>query len=92
LPTLHIEHPITDYEVWSSAFDGFAEARSRAGVRGHRVQHPVDDRKYIVIDLDFDSTEQAAAFLDFLKTQVWATQDNSPGLAGTPTALILEPF
>jgi hypothetical protein len=92
LPTLHIEHPITDYEVWSSAFGGFADARRRAGVKEHRVQHPVDDRKYIVIDLDFDRTEQAAAFLDFLKTRVWATQDKSPALSGTPRAMVLESF
>jgi hypothetical protein len=92
LVTLHIEHPITDYETWSSAFNGFAEARRRAGVRGHRVQHPVDDRKCIVIDLDFDTAGEAAAFLEFLQTRVWAAQKNSPALSGAPKGTILESF
>jgi hypothetical protein len=91
LPTLHIEHPITSYEAWAGAFDGFAEARQRAGVREHRLQRPVDDPNYIVIDLDFDNAEQAAAFLGFLKSKVWAVPENSPGLAGAPKAMILEP-
>jgi hypothetical protein len=38
MPTLHIEHAITDVETWLSAFDGFAEARRRAGVRASRVR------------------------------------------------------
>lgn len=43
MPTLHIEHPITDFDTWKSAFDRFAPARESAGVRHHRVQRPVDD-------------------------------------------------
>ncbi|MEA2507470.1 MAG: hypothetical protein QOH48_2088 [Actinomycetota bacterium] len=92
LVTLHIEHPITDYETWFSAFSGFTEARRRAGVRDHRVQHPVDDRRYIVIDLDFDTAGEAATFLDFLQSRVWAAQKNSPALSGAPKATILESF
>jgi hypothetical protein len=90
VPTLHIEHPITDYDKWAAAFDGFAEARSGAGVRGHRVNRPVGDPNYIVIDLDFDSVDRAEAFLGFLKSQVWAIPENSPGLGGTPRTMILE--
>ncbi len=91
MPTLHIEHAITSYDEWAAAFGGFAEARQRAGVREHRLQRPVDDPNYIVIDLDFDTAEQAAAFLSFLKSKVWAVPENSPGLAGAPKAMILEP-
>jgi hypothetical protein len=91
MPTLHIEHPITSYEAWAGAFESFAEARERAGVRSHRLQRPVDDPNYIVIDLDFDTPEEAAAFLGFLKSKVWAVPENSPGLAGSPKAMILEP-
>lgn len=54
MPTLHIEHPITDFDTWKSAFDRFAPARESAGVRHHRVQRPVDDPAYIVVNLDFD--------------------------------------
>jgi hypothetical protein len=91
LTTLHIEHPITDFETWAAAFDRFAAARAQAGVRDHRVQQPIDDPNYVVIDLDFDSAGQASAFLQFLRTSVWAIPTNAPGLAGVPETMILEP-
>jgi hypothetical protein len=91
MATLHIEHPITDYPTWRAAFDGFADARRAAGVRADRVQHPADDPHHIVVDLDFDSVEQATAFLRFLQAKVWSTPANSPALAGAPQAKILIP-
>ena len=89
MPTLHIEHPITDFATWRAAFDRFAEARRAAGVRGHRLQQPVDDPRYVVIELDFDTVAQAAGFLQFLETKVWSVPANSPALAGSPQAKIL---
>jgi hypothetical protein len=91
MPTLHIQHPITDFSTWESAFDRFADARRKAGVRAHRIQRPVDNPRFVVIDLDFDSTDEAQSFLGFLSTEVWTNPENSPGLAGTPEAMILEP-
>lgn len=90
MATLHIEHPISDFETWSSAFNRFEEARRSAGVRSHRVLRPVDDPNYVVIDLDFDAPEQARSFLQFLQGTVWADRENSPALAGDPQAMILE--
>lgn len=86
MPTLNIEHPITDFAMWRAAFDRFAEARRAAGVQGHRLQQPVDDPRYVVIDLDFDTVDQAASFLQFLQflqTTVWWVPVNSPALAGS---------
>jgi hypothetical protein len=88
--TLHIEHPITDFETWNEAFDRFAEARRRAGVRAHRVQRPVDDPLYVVIDLDFDTVDSAESFLGFLKANIWSNPANAPALAGEPITRILE--
>ena len=90
MATLHIEHRITDFDTWSTAFTRFGEARRNAGVRGHRVQRPVDDPGYVVIELDFDTTDEASAFLGFLRTKVWAIPENAPALAGTPETMILE--
>ena len=90
MPTLHIEHPITDLDTWLAAFDRFADKRAAAGVVDQRVWQPADDRHYIVLDLDFDTTEQAASFLDFLRTQVWAAPNSAPALAGAPRTTILE--
>lgn len=90
MTTLHIEHPITDYDTWRSAFDGFAQARRDSGVIGERVSRPVDDPRYIVVGLDFDSTEHAASFLQFLETQVWTSTTSAPALAGRPRTAIFE--
>ena len=89
MATLHIEHPISDLPSWLGAFSRFREARQRAGVRAERVLQPVDDDKYIYISLDFDSVEQAAAFQDFLDTNVWTSREASPALAGTPRTRVL---
>ena len=91
MATLHIEHPITDYPTWRAAFDAFAEARRSAGVRADRVQRPVEDPHCIVVDLDFDTAEQAETFLRFLTAKVWSTPANSPALAGAPQAKVLIP-
>lgn len=89
--TLHIEHPVTDFGTWKTAFDSFAQAREKAGVRGHRIQRPADDPRYVVVDLDFDTAGEAQEFLDFLHAVVWTSARNAPALAGTPQARILEP-
>jgi len=91
MATLHIEHPITDFETWVTAFNQFASARAAAGVRAERVQRPVDDPRYVVVDLDFETVDDAEAFRHFLRTVIWAAPENAPALAGTPNAIILEP-
>ena len=52
MTTLHIEHPITDLATWRGAFDRFAERRRQGGVCGERLQRPVDDGHYVLVDLD----------------------------------------
>ncbi len=90
MSSLHIEHPITDLSTWTSVFNGFSEIRRQAGVTAETVRHPHGDDQYVVIDLDFDTTEHAHAFLHFLQTKIWTNPANSPGLAGTPEAKVLE--
>ncbi len=91
MATLHIEHPITDYDTWRVAFDGFADVRREAGVVSGRVARPVDDACYIFVSLDFGTAEQATAFLRFLESQIWASPTAAPALAGRPRTAILEP-
>jgi hypothetical protein len=89
--SLHIEHPITDLDLWRGAFARFEQTRAHAGVRAETVHQPIDDDKYIYVRLDFDGVEQAEAFRQFLETKVWTSRDASPGLGGTPRARILVP-
>jgi len=90
MATLHIQHPITDFETWTTAFNRFREARRNAGVQAQRIQRPVDNERYVVIDLDFETVDKAQTFLAFLRNTIWASAANSPGLMGTPEALVLE--
>lgn len=90
MATLHIEHAITDLDTWLGAFNTFAEARTNAGVRAQRVRQPVDDRCYIVVDLEFDDSKAAHGFKEFLEGVVWQSKDLSPGLDGVPTARVLD--
>lgn len=89
MTTLHIEHAITDFDTWKSAFDRFGDARDWAGVRRHRILRPIDDDRYIIVDLDFEAPGQAEAFLTFLRTQVWASSGTAPALVGAPVTRIL---
>jgi hypothetical protein len=90
MPTLHIEHAITDFSTWLAAFGRFADARRNAGARDESVRQPVGDPHYVVVDLDFDTVDEATAFLQFLETVVWSNPANAPALTGSPRALVLE--
>jgi hypothetical protein len=87
--TLHIEHAITDFGTWRQAFGRFADMRRDSGVLRHRVYRPQDDERYVLIELDFGTGEEATKFLDFLTTRVWSTPGNAPALMGTPQSRIL---
>ncbi len=78
--TLKIEHPILSFETWQVAFERDPIGRQQAGVLAYRVTQPVDDPKYVLIDLDFGTREQAQAFLLRLE-EVWSRRELSPGLA-----------
>jgi len=88
--TLHIEHPISDYATWRTAFDRLAVTRHEAGVIDQRLARPIHDTCYIVVDLDFDSVELATSFLRFLETKVWTSPTSAPALVGRPRTTILE--
>jgi hypothetical protein len=90
MATLRIEHAIQDYETWQKAFDSFAEARAKAGVRSLAIRQPVDDPKYLMLDLEFDTAGQAEAFAEFLHQRVWSSPASSPALAGAPQTQILD--
>ena len=67
---LRIEHPVMDFDVWKKAFDSDPAGRAKSGVRQYRVLRPVDDPKYVMIDLEFDTEAQAEALLAAMR-KVW---------------------
>lgn len=90
MATLRIEHEIHDYERWQEAFDSFAEARANAGVRSFAIRQPLDDPKYLMLDLEFPTAGQAEAFASFLQEHVWSSPTSSPALAGAAQTRILD--
>ena len=67
---LRIEHPVPDYGAWKKAFDSDPLGRQRSGVRRYRVLRPVDDPRYVLVDLEFDTLAQAEATLHALR-RLW---------------------
>jgi hypothetical protein len=86
---LHIEHPIRDFDTWKAAFESDPAGRQQGGVRSYRILRPVDDPGYVMIDLDFDNTSQAEAFLAVMRT-VWQSPQAAAALHGSPQARIVE--
>ena len=87
MTSLHIEHSVNDLEPWLETFRSFDDFRTEGGVKAVQVRHGVDSPNYVAVDLEFESVEEARAFLGRLETQVWP---NSPHFDGTPTSNILE--
>ncbi|PYI66102.1 hypothetical protein CVV68_15980 [Arthrobacter livingstonensis] len=88
--TLQIEHGIKDFAMWRDAYNADPLGRAASGVVAERSFRPIGDEHYVVLDLDFATSDEAEAFLVRLRTQVWSTPDASPALAGGPQTRILE--
>ncbi len=86
--TVHIEHPISDLATWRTAFDRDPADRAGSGVRRYVVHQPVDDPRYVLIDLDVETLEAARSFLATMAT-VWGSASAAPALGGKPVTSIL---
>jgi len=70
VPILRIEHSVPDFNGWKAAFDSDPVDRKGSGVRRYRVLRSVDDPNYVMIDLEFDSLEDAEGLLTKMR-RVW---------------------
>ena len=87
--TLQIEHGITDFGRWKSAFDRDPVNRAASGVTAHRISRPVDDPHYVVVELDFERRAEAEELLANLQANVWNSSAAAPALRGEPKTRIL---
>ena len=62
--------------------------REQGGVRRYRVLRPTDDPNYIIVDLEFDTSDEAEAFRAALR-DLWGRVGDDLGLDG-PRARIVE--
>ena len=87
--TLHIEHPVRDFDAWKRVFDGFHDFRVEHDVRSFRVGRRVDADSNVAIDLVFDSADAAATFHRALQERVWSRRQATDLLTSAPSAVIL---
>jgi hypothetical protein len=89
MTVLRIEHPVPNFEAWKQAFDSDPVGRERAGVRRYRILRGVENPNYVMIDLEFDTQDQAEALLASLR-HTWARVEGK--IMSNPQARIVEPI
>jgi hypothetical protein len=89
MPVVQLEHPIRDFDTWKAAFDRDPIAREASGVRRYQIYRPVDDQRYVAVDLEFDDRDAAEAFKVALE-ELWRSPQAAPALGGTPRARIVD--
>lgn len=67
---VQIEHPAPNFDAWKQAFDSDPVGRERSGMRRYQVLRPIDNPHYAMIDLEFDNSSKAEAFLAAMR-EVW---------------------
>ena len=67
---LRIEHPVPNFAGWKQAFDSDPVGREKSGVRRYQILRPVDNPNFVMIDLEFDTAQQAEALLAAMRV-VW---------------------
>ena len=89
MPILRIEHPTRDFATWKSAFDRDPVGRGQSGVQRYSIYQPVDNPRYVLIDLEFETVAQAERLLASMK-QIWGSGAAGAALGGEPRTQILE--
>jgi hypothetical protein len=84
---LRIEHPVPNFDGWKKAFESDPVGREKSGVRRYRILRPIDDAKYVMIDLEFDTAAQAEALLAAMRV-VWGRVEGK--VMANPHARIVE--
>jgi hypothetical protein len=85
--TLRIEHAVPSYEGWKAAFDSDPVGREQMGVRRYRVYRSTDEPNFVMIDLEFDTKEEAEGLLAAMR-QVWGRVEGT--VMWNPQARIVE--
>ena len=67
---LQIEHQVPSYEIWRKAFDSDPFNRKETGVKKIRIYTSSDDPNHIIVDVAFESIEEAKATLGELQ-KLW---------------------
>ena len=88
MPILQIDHGVRDFGTWKQAFDSDPVGRKAGGVRRHRIVRATDDPNYVIIELEFDTLDEAESFREKL-TEMWSTAGPRLGLE-RPSARVVD--
>jgi hypothetical protein len=73
---LHVEHDASpNYDAWKQAFDSDPLGRQQSGVRRYWVSRAIDDPNHVMIDLMFETQEEAEGFRASLR-DMWQRGDS----------------
>ena len=78
---LHIEHAVRDFDAWKQSFDDDPVGREQGGVRRYRILRDTGDPNFVVIELEFDSRDEAEDFGAKLR-ELWGRVGDQLGLDG----------
>ena len=84
---LRIEHPVPNFDGWKQAFDSDPVGRVKSGVRRYQILRAIDDPNFVMIDLEFDTVQQAEALLAAMRV-VWGRVEGT--IMTNPKARIVE--
>jgi hypothetical protein len=84
---LRMEHPVPDFDGWKKAFDSDPVGRQKSGVRRYWILRPIDDSKYVMIDLEFSTQGEAEALLAAMRV-IWGRVEGT--IITNPKARIAE--
>jgi hypothetical protein len=87
MPVVRIEHKVPSFDKWKQAFDSDPANRKGSGVRRYQISRLRSDPDYVMIDLEFETTGEAEAFVQTMQ-RIW----DGPGKAvmQNPRARIVE--
>jgi hypothetical protein len=87
MPILRIEHPVPNFDHWKTAFDSDPVGRKRLGVRRYQIFRSIADPNYVMIDLEFDTKDEAESLLSAMRA-VWSRVEGS--VMSDPHARVVE--
>jgi hypothetical protein len=79
---MFVRHQVKDYDAWRKFYDDFAPAQKSMGVMSEAVYQSVDDPEDVTVTHDFDTIDQARAFVESAELREGM---QLAGVVGTPS-------
>jgi hypothetical protein len=87
MPVVRIEHSVPSFDKWKQAFDRDPADRKGSGVRRYQILRLQNEPNYVMIDLEFDNTAEAEAFVQKMQ-RIW--EGPAKGVMLNPRARIAD--